>query len=85
MLFNASSICAFCVCWSASLVSMSASQRLVFSEDRSIFSEVGEGNSSGVTAISLDDEAEKARNRKQEILAVRLRDFRSRLLYPILL
>ncbi len=34
------------------------------SEGRSMLSEAGEGNSGGVTAISLDDKAEKARNRK---------------------
>ena len=50
------------------------------SEGKSIFSEAGEGNSGGVTAISLDDEAENARSRKREILAVRQQDFRSRLL-----
>ena len=43
------------------------------SEGRSMILEVGEGNSGGVTAISLDD-AEKARSRKGEILAVRQRD-----------
>jgi hypothetical protein len=46
----------------------------VSSEGKSIFSEAGEGNSGGVTTISLDDEAEKARSRKQEILAVRQRN-----------
>ena len=85
VLFSASNICAFCVCWSVSLVSISASRRLVSSEGKSIFSEAGEGNSGGVTAISLDDEAEKACSRKREILAVSQRDFRSRLIYLILL
>jgi hypothetical protein len=74
VLFRAASICAFCACWSASLVSISVNRSLVSSEGRSIFSEVGEGNSGGVTAISLDDEAEKARSRKGEFLAVRQRD-----------
>jgi len=74
VLFRAASICAFCACWSASLVSISVNRSLVSLEGRSIFSEVGEGNSRGVTAISLDDEAEKARSRKGEILAVRQRD-----------
>jgi hypothetical protein len=55
------------------------------SEGRSMFSEAGEGNSGGVTAISLDDEAEKVCSRKREILAVGQRDFRSRLVYLILL
>ena len=43
-----------------------------------MFSEVGEGNSGGVTASSLDDAPEKARSRKRDILAVGPRDFRSR-------
>ena len=67
VLFRVASICAFCVCWSANLVSISASRSLVLSESKSIFSEAGEGNSGGVTAISLDDEAENVRSRKQEI------------------
>jgi hypothetical protein len=50
-----------------------------------MFSEEGEGNSGGVTAILLDDAAEKARSRNEEILAVGQRDFRSRLFYLILL
>jgi hypothetical protein len=64
VLFRAASICTFCVCWFASLVSISASRSLVLSEGRSIFSEAGEGISSGVTAISLDNEAGNARSRK---------------------
>jgi hypothetical protein len=47
----------------------------VSSGGRSIFPEAGEGNSSGVTAISLDDEAENAHSWKREILAVRQQDF----------
>jgi hypothetical protein len=85
VLFRAVSICAFCVCWSANLVSISVNRSLVSSGGRSTFSEAGEGNSSGVTTISLDDEAENARSRKREILAVRRWDFRSRLFYPIML
>jgi hypothetical protein len=85
VLFRAVSICAFCVCWSANLVSISVNRSLVSSGGRFIFSEAGEGNSGGVTAISLDDEAENARSQKREILAVRQRDFRSRLFYPIML
>jgi hypothetical protein len=85
VLFSAASICAFCVCWSANLVSVSANRSLVSSGGRSIFSEAGEGNSGGVTTISLDDEAENARSWKREILAVRQQDFRSRLFSPILL
>jgi hypothetical protein len=50
-----------------------------------MFSEEGEGNSSGVTAISLDDVAEKACSRNEEILAVGQQDFWSWLFYPILL
>ena len=49
----------FCVCWSANFVSILASQFFVSSEVKSIFSEVGEGNSGGVTACSLDDAPEK--------------------------
>ena len=82
VLFNASSIWAFWVCWSANLISISASRVLVSSE---MFSEVGEGNSGGVTASSLDDAPEKARSRKRDILAVGLREFRSRYVYLVLL
>jgi hypothetical protein len=57
----------------------------VSSEGKSMFSEEGEGNSGGVTAISLDDAAEKAHSRNEEILVVGQRDFRSRLFYLILL
>jgi hypothetical protein len=57
----------------------------VSSEGKSMFSEEGEGNSGGVTAILLDDAAEKARSRNEEILAVGQWDFRSRLFYLILL
>jgi len=67
------------------LVSISASRFLVSSEVKSICSEVGEGNSGGVTASSLDDAPEKAWSWKCEILAVDQRDFRSWCVYLILL
>ena len=50
-----------------------------------MFSEVGEGNSGGVTASSLDDAPEKAQSRKRDILAVDPQDFRSRYVYLVLL
>ena len=88
VLFNASSIWVFWVfwaCWLANLSSISASRVLVSSETKSIFSEAGEGNSGGVTTCSLDDEPEKARRQKREILAVGQREFRCWCVYLVLM
>ena len=77
MVLSASSTWSFFVCWCARDRSRSSRRKRVSSDGKSIFSEagdlifseVGEGNSGGVTARGSPDEAETERMRKRRILA----------------
>jgi hypothetical protein len=77
VVLSASSTWSFFACCAARDLSRSSNRKRVSSEGKSMFSEVGdliisevgEGNSGGVTASGSPDEAETERSRKRQILA----------------